>query len=70
MHSAPDTLRAQQFALTRALRDPAQAGPANIEPRRLKVYQDLLYNNLHSLLSGRIQLRIATRLLRASAKTS
>jgi hypothetical protein len=52
MHSAPDTLRAQQFALTRALRDPAQAGPANIEPRRLKVYQDLLYNNLHSLLSA------------------
>lgn len=52
MHRAPDSLRAQQFTLTRALRDPREPGPEGIEPRRLKVYQDLLYNNLHSLLSA------------------
>lgn len=52
MHRAPDSLRAQQLTLTRALRDPREPGPEGIEPRRLKVYQDLLYNNLHSLLSA------------------
>lgn len=52
MRAAPETLRAQQFALTRALRDPVQPGPEGIEARRLKVYQDLLFNNVHSLLSA------------------
>ena len=52
MHRAPDSLRAQQFTLTRALRDPHVPGPEGIELRRLKVYQDLLFNNLHSLLSA------------------
>ncbi|OPZ12528.1 MAG: hypothetical protein BWZ07_01233 [Alphaproteobacteria bacterium ADurb.BinA280] len=52
MHSAPDSLRAQQLALTRSLRDPQLPGPEGIDARRLKVYQDLLFNNLHSLLSS------------------
>ena len=46
-------LRAQQFALSRHLRDPAAAAaPAGIEDRRLAVYRELLYNNLQGLLAG------------------
>lgn len=55
MHApeAPSRLRAQQFALTRHLRDPqGQPAPAGIEERRLAIYRDLLFNNLESLLSG------------------
>lgn len=47
------TLREQQFALARHLRDPhAAPAPAGIEDRRLGVYRDLLYNNIQSLLAG------------------
>ena len=45
---------AEQFrALARHVRDPgAHAGPPGIEARRLKVYRDLVYNNLEGLLAG------------------
>ena len=50
---APATLRAQQFALTRHLRDPAASpAPAGWEDRRLQVYRDLLFNNISTLLAG------------------
>lgn len=53
MSDAPSRLRAQQFELTRHLRDPAASpAPAGIEDRRLGVYRDLLFNNILSLLSG------------------
>ncbi|MCW5580971.1 MAG: putative DNA-binding domain-containing protein [Luteimonas sp.] len=53
MAEAPDTLRAQQFALSRHLRDPGAApAPAGIEARRLGIYRDLFYNNLQGLLAG------------------
>ena len=55
MHApeAPSRLRAQQFALTRHLRDPqGQPAPAGIEERRLAIYRDLLFNNVESLLAG------------------
>lgn len=47
------TLRAQQFVLSRHLRDPGAApAPGGIEDRRLAVYRELLRNNIRSLLSG------------------
>ena len=50
---APARLRAQQFELTRHLRDPhASPAPAGIEERRLAVYRDLLFNNIEGLLAG------------------
>ncbi|MCF7222634.1 DNA-binding domain-containing protein [Marilutibacter chinensis] len=50
---APPQLRAQQFELTRHLRDPdGTPAPKGIEPRRLKVYRELLFNNIESLLAG------------------
>jgi hypothetical protein len=50
---APSRLRAQQFALTRHLRDPqGQPAPGGIEERRLAIYRDLLFNNVESLLAG------------------
>lgn len=50
---APATLREQQFALTRHLRDPAAAPtPGGWEERRLQVYRDLLFNNISTLLAG------------------
>lgn len=55
MHApeAPSRLRAQQFALTRHLRDPqGQPAPGGIEERRLAIYRDLLFNNVESLLAG------------------
>jgi hypothetical protein len=46
-------LRNQLQAMARHVRDPAaHAGPPGIEPRRLKVYSDLVYNNLDGLLAG------------------
>ncbi|HEY0503441.1 MAG TPA: putative DNA-binding domain-containing protein [Lysobacter sp.] len=49
----PARLRAQQFALTRHLRDPqGQPAPPGIEDRRLAVYRELLFNNVESLLAG------------------
>ena len=46
-------LRHQLAALALHARNPAvHPGPPGIEPRRLKVYSDLLYNNIEGLLSG------------------
>lgn len=48
-----DTLRQQQFALSRHLRDPtANPPPPNIEERRLAIYRDLFFNNIAGLLAG------------------
>ncbi|MCL1633186.1 putative DNA-binding domain-containing protein [Luteimonas sp. SX5] len=53
MAEASATLRQQQFALARHVRDPqANPPPPDIEDRRLAIYRDLLYNNIESLLSG------------------
>ncbi|UZW62559.1 HvfC family RiPP maturation protein [Lysobacter enzymogenes] len=53
MSDAPSRLRAQQFELTRHLRDPAASpAPSGIEDRRLAIYRELLFNNIASLLSG------------------
>jgi len=68
MHApeAPSRLRAQQFALTRHLRDPqGQPAPAGIEERRLAIYRDLLFNNVDSLLAGNFP--VIRRLLGESA---
>lgn len=51
--AAPERLRAQQFALSRHLRDPqGQPAPVGIEPRRLAIYRDLLFNSIEALLAG------------------
>ncbi|GAA6152449.1 HvfC family RiPP maturation protein [Pseudoteredinibacter isoporae] len=45
----------QQLQNTMAshLRDPANiAGPADVEQRRLKIYQDLIFNNIEGFISG------------------
>ena len=47
------TLHEQLDALARHVRDPdAHPGPPGIEARRLKIYSDLVYNNLDGLLAG------------------
>lgn len=46
-------LRQQLHALAAHVRDPeAHPGPPGIEARRLKIYSDLVYNNLDGLLAG------------------
>ena len=46
-------LREQLDTLAAHVRDPeAHPGPPGIEPRRLKIYSDLVYNNLDGLLAG------------------
>ncbi|MEZ0469950.1 DNA-binding domain-containing protein [Luteimonas salinilitoris] len=53
MPDPSDTLRAQQFALARHLRDPERhPPPPGIEDRRLAVYRNLFHDNIRSLLSG------------------
>lgn len=53
MNDAPSRLRAQQFELTRHLRDPqASPAPPGLDDRRLGIYRDLLFNNIEGLLSG------------------
>lgn len=48
-----DTLRGQQFALARHLRDPAgHAPPPGIEDRRVRVYRELFFNNILGLLAS------------------
>lgn len=50
--SAP-SLRESQLALARHLRNPEGVpGPAAVEPRRLKIYQDLVYRNIEGFISG------------------
>lgn len=47
------TLREHQLRMARFLRDPEhQAPPEGMEPRRLKIYQDLVYNNIEGFISG------------------
>jgi len=44
---------AVQYALARHLRDPDHAlAPADVDPRRLAVYRELLYNNVERFLAG------------------
>lgn len=53
MAETPDTLRRQQHAFTAHLRDPARVpAPAGLDPRRVAVYERLLFNNLLGLLSN------------------
>ncbi|MEP5765439.1 MAG: putative DNA-binding domain-containing protein [Halieaceae bacterium] len=48
-----NSLRELQQAFTAHVRNPAAvAAPAGIESRRMKVYNDLVYNNIESFLSG------------------
>ena len=48
-----DTLREQQFTLARHLRDPAgNPPPPGISDRRLRVYRELFFNNIRSLLAN------------------
>ncbi len=50
---AADTLAAQQDALAAHIRDPDRVPPPpGIEDRRLKIYRDLFFNNVESLLAG------------------
>ncbi len=47
------TLRDSQLAMARHLRDPARVpGPDGVEPRRLKVYQELVYRNIEGFIAG------------------
>ena len=46
-------LRESQMRMARFLRDPAnESPPEGVEPRRLKIYQDLIYNNIEGFISG------------------
>lgn len=46
-------LREAQLDMARYLRNPAvAAAPTGIEPRRLKVYHDLIYNNIEGFVSS------------------
>jgi len=42
-----------QLTMARYLRDPGESpAPAGVEPRRLQIYQDLVYNNIEGFISG------------------
>ncbi len=44
---------AVQYAIAAHIRDPEHvAAPAHIEPRRMAIYRELIYNNVESFLSG------------------
>jgi len=46
-------LKDSQMEMARYLRDPAQQPPpAGVERRRLRIYEDLIYNNIEGFLSG------------------
>ena len=46
-------LKDSQMQMARYLRDPTkQPPPAGVESRRLKIYEDLIYNNIEGFLSG------------------
>ncbi len=46
-------LRDSQMALARYLRNPgAGTPPEGVEPRRMQVYRDLIYNNIEGFISG------------------
>lgn len=47
------SLRDSQLEMARFLRNPdSEPAPEGIEPRRLKIYQDLIYNNIEGFISG------------------
>lgn len=53
MADGPARLRAQQLELTAHLRDPERVPPPPaLEPRRVAVYRDLVFNNIEALLAG------------------
>jgi hypothetical protein len=53
MSETPTSLREQQFALARHVRDPAaNPPPPGIEERRLAIYRELFFNSIESLLAG------------------
>ena len=46
-------LRKAQFTMANFLRNPqSMPAPEGVEPRRLKIYQDLVYNNIEGFISG------------------
>lgn len=46
-------LKKNQLEMAHYLRDPdTHPAPAGVEPRRLKIYQDLIYNNIEGFISG------------------
>jgi uncharacterized protein len=50
---ADSALKAMQLTMARYLRDPRhQPPPAGVDPRRLKIYEDLVYNNIESFISS------------------
>ena len=50
---ASTALKDSQMQMARYLRDPTkQPPPAGVESRRLKIYEDLIYNNIEGFLSG------------------
>ncbi|WP_081974822.1 DNA-binding domain-containing protein [Novilysobacter arseniciresistens] len=51
--STPDAFADTQRALADYIRDPDHApAPEGIEPRRLRVYRELFFNNMESMLGG------------------
>jgi hypothetical protein len=47
------TLRREQLQMAAYLRDPVKSpAPPGVEERRLKVYRDLIYNNVEGFISG------------------
>ncbi len=47
------TLRERQLEFSRHIRNPAQvAAPEGVEGRRMKIYNDLIYNNIEGFLRG------------------
>jgi hypothetical protein len=47
------TLLAQQQAFTRHIRDPQRAPlPAGVEPRRMRIYNELVYNTIEGFVAG------------------
>lgn len=50
---ANSPLKESQLAMARYLRDPGgQPAPEGVEPRRLKIYEDLIYNNIEGFISS------------------
>jgi hypothetical protein len=50
---ADSPLKASQLTMARYLRNPGQCPPpAGVEPRRLKIYENLVYNNIEGFISG------------------
>jgi hypothetical protein len=50
---ADSPLKASQLTMARYLRNPGQCPPpVGVEPRRLKIYENLVYNNIEGFISG------------------